>query len=231
MRPYPGTVLRVLLTVSLVYLGFVALCTAFVGGMLYALRRRNRVSATVKSPAPTTWLVSPAAPARMHRRLRNACTSARVAYAPTVGEAHPQLPELAQTLEGEAIVLDRLLVEASVTPRPHRRRTLLPLRAQVREIERLAQEIAVTARRAGPGALPQASDGLREIRDQLAARQAAQAEVEAVERVAQGHIDLTAAGPVPAPVAPPPSVGAPGPVPPATPGATAPPSTPPVQII
>lgn len=218
--------LRVLFTVSLVYLGFVALCTAFVGGMLYALRRRNRVSATVKTPAPTTWLVSPAAPARMHRRLRNACTSARVAYAPTVGEAHPQLPELAQTLEGEAIVLDRLLVEASVTPRPHRRRTLLPLRAQVREIERLAQEIAVTARRAGPGALPQASDGLQEVRDQLAALRAAQAEVEAVERVAQGHIDLTGG---PAPVA-----AGPGPVPPVMPGAAVPPvhpAAPPVQII
>lgn len=222
-----------LLTVSLVYLGFVALCTAFVGGMLYALRRRNRVSATVKTPAPTTWLVSPAAPARMHRRLRNACTSARVAYAPTVGEAHPQLPELAQTLEGEAIVLDRLLVEASVSPRPHRRRTLLPLRAQVREIERLAQEIAVTARRAGPGALPQASDGLQEVRDQLAALRAAQAEVEAVERVAQGHLDLHAGGPVPAstPLAPAPAVGAPGPVPPPMPGAAVPPSAPPVRII
>lgn len=214
--------LRVLLTVTIVYLGFVALCAAFAGGMLYALRRRNRVSATVKTPAPTTWLVSPAAPARMHRRLRNACTSARVAYAPTVGQAHPQLPELAQTLEGEAIVLDRLLVEARYAPRPHRRRTLLPLRAQVREIERLAQEIAATARRAGPGAIPQASDGLQDVRDQLAALHAAQAEVEAVERIAQGHLDLGAAGPTGDALPP----AMPGP-----PARAARPPVPPVQII
>ena len=217
-----------LITVTIVYLGFVALCAAFVGGMVYALRRRNRVSASVKTPAPTTWLVSPAAPARMHRRLRNACTSARVAYAPTVGEAHPQLPELAQTLEGEAIVLDQLLVQARYAPRPHRRRTLLPLRAQVREIERLAQEIAATARRAGPGAIPQARDGLQDVRDQLEALHAAQAEVEAVERVARGDLDLDGASPLPAPPA------ATGPLPPAMPEApvhAARPPAPPVQII
>lgn len=216
-----------LIIVTVAYLGFVALCTASAAGVIYALRRRNRVAATVKTPAPTTWLVSPRAPARMHRRLRNACTSARAAYAPTVGQAHPQLPELAHTLEGEAVLLDRLLVEASLRPRPHRRRSLQPLQAQVREIERLAQEIAHAARRAGPDALPQASNGLQEVRDQLAALREAQAEIEALDGLAQGRVDFGDRSALPP--SPPPEAVAParghevGPV-------SAPPA-PPVQII
>lgn len=214
-----------LIIVTVAYLGFMALCTAFAAGVIYALRRRNRVAVSVKTPAPTTWLVSPRAPARMHRRLRNACTSARIAYAPTVGQAHPQLPELAHTLEGEAVLVDRLLVEASLTPRPHRRRSLQPLQAQVREIERLAQEIAHAARRAGPDALPEATDGLQEVRDQLAALREAQAEIEALDDLAHGRVDLGDRSALPPP--PPAAV-----VPPQR-AETRPPAAPvpPVQII
>lgn len=176
--------------ITLVYLGFVVVAAGSIAALLWSLRRRNRVSATTKTPAPVTWLVSPRSAARMHRRLRNALTSARVAYAPAVGEAHPQLPDLALTLEREAVLTDELLVAASTSPRPHRRRSLQPLQAQVTEIERLAHQIAHTARRVGPSALPQAADGLRDVADQLEALRAAQAEVEAVERLAQGRPDL-----------------------------------------
>lgn len=200
--------LRFLITVTVVYLGFVALAGAVVASVLYSLRKRNRVSATTKSPAPVTWLVSPRAPARMHRRLRNALTSARIAYAPAVGEAHPQLPDLALSLEREAVLTDERLVAASYTPRPHRRRTLQPLQAEVREIERLAHQIAHTARRAGPAAIPEAADGLQDVAEQLAALRAAQEEIEAVDLVAQGRPPL-----------PPPPVGAPLPPPPAVPTA------------
>lgn len=179
--------MRILLTVTVLYLVFVALAAATVASLLYALRRRNRVSTSTKTPAPVTWLVSPRAPARMHRRLRNALTSARVAYSPAVGEAHPQLPDLALTLEREAVITDELLVAASTSPRPHRRQSLKPLQAQVAEIERLAQQIAHTARRAGPAAIPQAADGLRDVADQLEALRAAQQEVEDVDRLIQGH--------------------------------------------
>ena len=193
--------LKVLLIITLVYLGFVGLTVAAVATLLYSLRRRNRVAATVKSPAPVTWLVSPRAPARMHRRLRNALTSARVAYAPAVGEAHPQLPDLALTLEREAVITDQLLVAASTSPRPHRRQSLRPLQAQVAEIERLAHQIAHTARRAGPAAIPQAADGLRDVADQLEALRAAQQEVEDVDRLIQGFPTHppTVPAPVPAP--------------------------------
>lgn len=190
--------LKVLLIITLVYLGFVGLTVAAVATLLYSLRRRNRVAATVKSPAPVTWLVSPRAPARMHRRLRNALTSARVAYAPAVGEAHPQLPDLALTLEREAVITDQLLVAASTSPRPHRRQSLRPLQAQVAEIERLAQQIAHTARRAGPAAIPQAADGLRDVADQLEALRAAQQEVEDVDRLIQGYPTHPPAVPTPA---------------------------------
>ncbi len=210
-------VLRFLITVTVVYLSFVALAGAFVASILYSLRKRNRVSATAKTPAPVTWLVSPRAPARMHRRLRNALTSARIAYAPAVGEAHPQLPDLALTLEREAILTDQRLVAASVTPRPHRRRTLQPLQAEVREIERLAHQIAHTARRAGPAAIPEAADGLQDVAEQLAALRAAQEEVETVDLVAQGRPPLPPRQ-APAPQQLPP-VGAPLPPPPAMPAA------------
>ncbi|MBL8778429.1 MAG: hypothetical protein JNK12_20995 [Acidimicrobiales bacterium] len=196
--------LRILVIITVFYLGFVALVAGSIAALLWSLRRRNRVSASTKTPAPVTWLVSPRSAARMHRRLRNALTSARVAYAPAVGEAHPQLPDLALTLEREAVLTDELLVAASTTPRPHRRRSLQPLQAQVTEIERLAHQIAHTARRAGPAALPQAADGLRDVADQLEALRAAQAEVEAVERLAQGRPDLAApaAGALPPQAAP-----------------------------
>ncbi len=225
--------LKVLLIITLVYLGFVGLTVAAVATLLYSLRRRNRVAAKVKSPAPVTWLVSPRAPARMHRRLRNALTSARVAYAPAVGEAHPQLPDLALTLEREAVITDQLLVAASTSPRPHRRQSLRPLQAQVAEIERLAHQIAHTARRAGPAAIPQAADGLRDVADQLEALRAAQQEVEDVDRLIQGYPTHPPAVPAPAratgavpageavPAMPPPPPAAAAPVP-----ATAPPAPP-----
>ena len=201
--------------ITLVYLGFVAVMAGSVAALLWSLRRRNRVSATTKTPAPVTWLVSPRAAARMHRRLRNALTSARVAYAPAVGEAHPQLPDLALTLEREAVLTDELLVAASTTPRPHRRRSLQPLQAQVTEIERLAHQIAHTARRAGPSAVPQAADGLREVAEQLEALRAAQAEVEAVERLAQGRPELPQSSAMPSAVPPQPTAAAfPPPAPP-----------------
>ena len=197
--------LKVLLIVTVVYLGFVGLAAAAVASVLYSLRKRNRLAAKVKTPAPTTWLVSPRSSARMHRLLRNALASARIAYAPAVGEAHPQLPDLALTLEREAIITDQLLVAASTTPRSHRRQSLRPLQAQVSEIERLAHQIAHTARRTGPAAIPQAADGLRDVADQLEALRAAQREVEEIERLTQGH--PTYSQPLPAtPPAPSPPV-------------------------
>ena len=179
--------MKILLVVTLFYLGFVAIATAAVATILWSLRRRNRVSATTKTQAPVTWLVSPRSPARMHRRLRNALCAARAAYAPDVGQAHPQLPDLALSLEREAVLTDDLIVAASITPRPHRRQTLRPLQAQVAEIERLAHQIAHTARRTGPSAIPPAADGLRDVADQLAALHAAQSEVDELDRLVQGH--------------------------------------------
>ena len=196
--------IKVLLIVSLVYLGFVGLAAAFVATVLYSLRRRNRVAAKVKTPAPVTWLVSPRSPARMHRRLRNALASARIAYSPAVGEAHPQLPDLALTLEREAVITDQLLVAASTSPRSHRRQSLRPLQMQVTEIERLAHQIAHTARRAGPAAIPQAADGLRDVADQLEALRAAQREVDEIERLTQGHPTYEQPG-RPVPAMPPPA--------------------------
>ena len=190
----PGNLadVKILIVVTLVYLGFVGLAAASVATILWSLRRRNRVSATIRTPAPVSWLISPRSPARMHRRLRSALFSARAAYAPAVGRAHPQLPDLALSLEREAVLTDERLVAASATPRPHRRQTLRPLQAQVAEIERLAQQIAHTARRAGPNAIPQAADGLRDVADQLQALHAAQAEVDQIDRIVQGHPHLAA---------------------------------------
>src|SRR5688572_1773158 len=109
------------------------------------LRRRNRVSPQTKTDAPVTWLVSPKTTARLHRLLQIALRATHDARIPSVSQAHPSLPEMALTIEQEAVVTDLHLVGAARTPRRHRRQILRPLQQQVREIERLATEVATSA--------------------------------------------------------------------------------------
>ena len=191
----------VILWVLAIYLAFMAGLAVMALLMVRQLKRRNRVSPQVKSDAPVTWLVSPKTTARLHRRLQVAVRATQIARTPGVQEAHPTLPELALTLEQEAIVMDQYLVGAARTPRRHRRHALRPLHAQVREIERLATEVAASARRAGPQALPAASTGLEDVAQQLQQLREAQAEVERIEAIERGEMPVEMRAELPRPSA------------------------------
>lgn len=94
----------------------------------WRLRRRNRVHPKVASPAPLSWLVSPAAPARLHRRLQA-----------TVRVASVHRPRRApDDVALHAIELDRRIVLASRRPHGERGPALRALRAEVDELDRLA---------------------------------------------------------------------------------------------
>ncbi|HYF44708.1 MAG TPA: hypothetical protein VD926_00765 [Acidimicrobiales bacterium] len=94
----------------------------------WRLHRRNRVHPRVASPAPLTWLVSPAAPARLHRRLQ---TTVRVA---SIHAPRKPLSDVAL----QAIELDRRVVLASKQPYGARGSVLRELVREADELDRLA---------------------------------------------------------------------------------------------
>ena len=130
-----------------VVLGFVvtgavvAACLA--AAVVHTLRVRNRVSPSVRTPAPMGWLWSTSTAARLHRRLRRtvlgtrACLQARAAW--------PTLGDLAAEIEGRAVALDRERGAAARRPQPGRRRMLAGLRDEVREVEALDQRLVTMA--------------------------------------------------------------------------------------
>ncbi len=94
----------------------------------WQLHRRNRIHPKVPSPAPLTWMVSPAAPARLHRRLR---TTVRVASIHA-----PKKPVSDVALQ--AVELDRRVVLAARQPFGARGAALRTLVAEADELDRLA---------------------------------------------------------------------------------------------
>src|SRR5688500_11687136 len=94
----------------------------------WRLHRRNRIHPKVPSPAPLTWMVSPTAPARLHRRLQ---TTVRVASIHA-----PRKPPSDVALQ--AIELDRRVVLASRQPYGARGAALRQLVAEADELDRLA---------------------------------------------------------------------------------------------
>ena len=94
----------------------------------WQLHRRNRIHPRVPRPAPLTWLVSPAAPARLHRRLR---TTVRVAAIHA-----PKKPVSDVALR--AVELDRRVVLAARQPLGARGTALRALAAEADELDRLA---------------------------------------------------------------------------------------------
>lgn len=153
-----------------------------------ALSRRNRVSPDVPTPAPTSWLAAPTAPARLHRRLRSAVAVARAAAASP--GANPQLADIARELESEAVALDGHVVVTARMPTRDRRAHSAALSARIREVERLAGQLSVEAAQAQAHRVaagqPTALDQLAEQLDALeqARREVAQIEADAgIDRV------------------------------------------------
>lgn len=108
-----------------------------------ALRKRNRVSPTVPTSAPTSWLGAPGAGARLHRRLRTAVSVARAASA--TAPSAPHLTDLAAELEREAVALDTHLVIASRIKGRQGRDQMAALAQQVLQVEQVASQVSLLA--------------------------------------------------------------------------------------
>ncbi|HXH59516.1 hypothetical protein [Iamia sp.] len=155
-----GTFLLVVLAMGLV--SFLIVRAAVLLGAR-ALARRNRVSPTLASPAPLTWLGQPGAAARLHRRLRAAVAVARAASASA--PSAERLADLSAELEQEAVAIDSHLVVISHLTGKDRRLRLAPLALQVQRVEQVASQISLHA---AQSQAPLRADGQRSTLDDLA---------------------------------------------------------------
>jgi hypothetical protein len=137
----------------------------------HRVRRTLRIDPAVRSTAPTVWLVSPTAAARLHHRLRRVGASARAA-----AMLDPALRDLTGELITDAVTLEPAVVATAGTGRTGAsvRRSLS---ARVSELESIARHLTTLS--------TQRSDAPREsvrLRDRVVALEAARQEVADVER-------------------------------------------------
>ena len=154
----------------------------FVGALTYArwrLRKQLRVRPSTRSAAPTSWLVSTSEPARLHRRLRRAAATARVAG----GRGDATIKALADEIEDHAVALEtHLLILSRLWRRERQARKQLV--AQIAQLEVLTTRVATSAvevnrpRALGAGS----SDALAELTERIDALDAARQELTALER-------------------------------------------------
>jgi hypothetical protein len=174
---------------------WVVLLIVVVTLLRWRFARRNRVSPAVKSPAPVTWLWSPRATARLHRRLQAAV--ADIHLAPSRRSPHrgpASVDELRRELEYQAVELDHHLVIVARHPRSRRSSLVRSLEEQVTEIEQLSVRLSRLSGRpegtpaSGWDVTREPPDVLAEIARQLDVLDAAQDELTAIERAA-GLVD------------------------------------------
>ena len=195
------------LTVFLSKVVIVLLVLAAVAALTISrVRRRLRVSPSVRTDAPLTWLASPVPAARLHRRLQSAVSAVRAGRGPKrrLRRDAPTtaVQRLADDVEREAVAIDERLVAFSRLGATERRMALGPISAEVRDIERLAHRVVEMARveNSTPQlqGTPTAVDDLIERADRI---QQAQAELQVIDTTAGLGV------PVPPPPAPPPAPG------------------------
>jgi hypothetical protein len=154
---------------ALLIAGFVAwaTCLLMVLWVRHRVRRTLRVDPTVRTTAPTCWLLAPTTGARLHRRLRATAASARLAR-----DADAALGPLADDLVAEALALEPRIVSLAGT-----RRGGAPLRRdlshRVAELESVARGLAALSCTA-----PSASSRLHE---RLTALEAAHRELAEID--------------------------------------------------
>jgi hypothetical protein len=148
---------------ALAAFGACALLTTF-GLLRWRLRRLNRVDPARNSAAPLRWLVSPAEPARLHRRLR---TVARV------GVVNPEIDEnTTAEIVAAAARLDHRVVLTASAPGRRRGPHLRELRADVGRLEHVTGRLSrPLTGPPGPGAI-----------DTLALLADAREEIETIDR-------------------------------------------------
>jgi hypothetical protein len=120
--------------VLLVLIGAVAMSTVYT---VRSLHRRNAVVPGRRSSAPLSWIRSPRAAARLHRRLARAVGLAHA------GATRPELlAPLLTELDAHAADIDRRLVLTNQTARLWKLKALAQLYREVSEVESLAVRIA-----------------------------------------------------------------------------------------
>jgi hypothetical protein len=176
----------VVLVVALLATGL-ALGSVALGLLLWRLGRRNRLHPSTPTPAPVAWLLSPARPARLHRRLRAAVLTAHF-RAP--GRGRRKVPtsavdELVAELLREAVAVDHQLVVAARAPLRVRTRLLGVAEPQVAKLEQLAARLAVlVSATATPGGAPAAA-AIGALEERLDALEAARQEIADLEAMLQ----------------------------------------------
>lgn len=132
----------------------------------HCLRKRLRIAPGARSTAPTVWLVSPTAAARLHHRLRGVGASARAA-----STLDPALTDLADELIVDAVVLEPAIVALARTGR-----TGATIRrgvsARVSELEFVARHLTTLSTEAASGS----REAMR-LRDRVGALEAARQEL------------------------------------------------------
>jgi len=161
------------------FVTFVLLSFTAFGYTTWRVRKQLRVRPSVRSVAPTYWLMATTEPARLHRRLRRASATAR-----TAGErGGPTIAELADELQDHAVALEHHLVLLSRVWRRERtaRRDLV---GQVVQLEQLSSRLTISAMEVTrPRALSAGSPNLlNELTERIDALDQAREELTELER-------------------------------------------------
>jgi hypothetical protein len=158
-------------------LSFVVFCAGMTALALRRLEHRNRVSPSVRSRTPLAWQWSYRYAARMHRHLQR--TVAGVRSCLLMGD-ELGLVDLVQEIERHACAIDDQLAIAGRMPQPTRRRLLRELRAEVSEVDAMAERV-IRLRRAWSGAVPSARS-LAPVAERIDALEAALRDVARLDR-------------------------------------------------
>ena len=162
-------VLQALLIASVV---MSATCVFAVLWVRHRLRRTLRIDPAVRSAAPTVWIVTPTAAARLHRRLRVVAASARLA-----STCDPGLSPVANELVGEALALEPRVLAVTGTRRAGAS-VRRELSASISELEAVARRLASLSNQ--PLSASEANAATR-LRDRLTAIEAARQELAEIE--------------------------------------------------
>jgi hypothetical protein len=181
------TLLAVGYVAGAIVVGCLAVGAAAALVLRWRLASYNRVSPGAKGRAPLWWLCSPAASARLHRRLRAAVRLANVRPVPSSADSPAlSVQSLRRELEATAVELDDQLVVAAHHPAAHRRRLLRALQTQVEAVEALAVRLSGMSQPiGGPAADAIAPSprqrGLEELTEQVDALEAAHGELRQID--------------------------------------------------
>jgi hypothetical protein len=151
---------------------------AAVGYGVHTVRKRNRVSPDVRTPAPISWLWSWRTAPRIHRHLARTINAVRTCIAGTREQLG--LQTMVKELEKQACAIDRQLVVADRSPQPTRYRLLRELWAEVRQVDATAERV-IRMGRAWAGEEPSVR-ALAGVSERLDALEAAMADLARLDR-------------------------------------------------